>query len=178
MSTPEKVLGESDKGLNEYTDIRYLSPDECSFSRTSGGFLSLELGSEKYARVNVSRAFPLTYPNKYLSVRDKENKEIGVIADLSQFPDEVKHMILQDLEQRYFAPVIKQVNSLKEEFGYMYCDVETDRGPRRFTVRGNENVINLKEGRILIIDVDGNRFEIQDYRTLDPKSFRVIDSLV
>lgn len=166
------------QGLGEYAEVRYLNQGECTFARTDGGFLSLVMGEETHARVNVSRAFPLTFPTRYLSVRDKDGKEIGIIEDLLSFGSDTRRMIEDDLERRYFSPLIGAIVSLKDEFGYTYWDVETDRGPRRFTARGHESLINLKEGRILIVDVDGNRYEIPDYRVLDPSSFKLVDALV
>ena len=177
MSDEPVVAGEA-QGLGEYADIRYLRPEECTFARTDGGFLSLSLGDEVFARVDVVRAFPLTFPARYISVRDKEGKEIGLIEDLLAFKPEVIALVDTDLERRYFSPSIHGIVSLKDEFGYTYWDVETDRGPRRFTAHGHDSIIDLKEGRVLIIDVDGNRYEIPDYRALDARGFKLVDALV
>lgn len=166
------------EGLSEYMDIRYLKPEECIFSRTTGGFIALKVGEDSYKRVNLSRAFPLTYPTKYISVRDSEMNEIGIIEDMTVFPDDARAIMEEELERRYFTPLITAINSIKEEFGYTYWEVETDRGGRRFTVRGHENVIPIKNNRVLIIDVDGNRFEIEDYKKLDAKSYKLLDALV
>lgn len=180
MSGPETTAPTQavEVGLDEYTELRYLKPEECIFAKTIGGFLSMILGDTSYPRVSVSRAFPLSYPMRYLSVRDKESKEIGIISEMNAFPQEIQEMLLEELERRYFTPRISLVYSLKDEFGYTYWDVETDRGRRKFTAKGSESVISLSEGHVIVIDVDGNRFEIEDYRRLDAKSFRLIDVLI
>lgn len=167
------------KGLAEYAEIVYITADEAEFHRTEGGILALSFKGEKYDRVSVNKAFPFSLGDEYLSVRDAEGKEIGIVRNLAEFPEHVQKLIKEELEWVYYAPKIIKIFSVKEEFGYSYWDVETDRGLKRFTVRGtSESVIQVTETRILIIDMDGNRFEIPDIRDLDPKSFKMIDSLL
>jgi hypothetical protein len=174
-------MGDSkQKELLEYTAIKYLKPSNAVFTRTAGGFLSLRTGDgEEHARVNLHRAFPFSEAYEYISVRDTEGKEIGIIRSLNDFPKEVVKLLEEDMNRRYFAPVITKINSLKEEFGYSYWDVQTDAGPCRFTVRnGSSSFINITEVRIMVVDVDGNRFEITYYRELDEKSIKKLEILL
>jgi len=172
--------GRQDQGLSDYVDIRYLDPATARFSKTPGGFVRLAIGDgEIYPRVALYRAFPFSYPDRYISVRDMEGKEIGMIRDLREFDEETVRLIERELERRYFTPVIRRIDSIKEEFGYAYWTVETDAGPRRFTVREmHHNVVMLSPDHVLIIDVDGNRYEIPDYQRLDPKSRKMIEDLM
>lgn len=167
------------QGLEAYADIRFLRPDECTFARTVGGLLSLRVDDTVYENVSLHRAFPFSYGDDYLSVRDKDGNEIGMIRTLAEFPHETQRLLRDELERRYFAPHIQRIVRIKEEFGYAYWEVETDRGPRRFTIRGvQESVLPIDEDRILIIDVDGNRFEIPSVSALDPRSYRFIEPLL
>lgn len=167
------------QGLEAYADIRFLTPEECVFKVSVGGLLSLQIGDDVYEGISIQRAFPFSHGDAYLSVRDKDAKEIGMIRSLSQFGGEAERLIANELERRYFVPTITRISRIKEEFGYAYWDVDTDRGPRRFTVRGlQESVLPIGEQRILIIDVDGNRFEIPEVAALDAKSFKLIDALL
>ncbi|HLS89659.1 MAG TPA: DUF1854 domain-containing protein [Limnochordia bacterium] len=167
-------------GLSEYVDIRYLDPATARFSETPGGFVRLVIGEEEsYPRVALYRAFPFSFPDRYISVRDMDGNEIGMIKDLNEFDEKTAKLILRELERRYFTPVITQIESIKEEFGYAYWDVRTDAGPRRFTVRDMQsNVILLSPEHVLIIDVDGNRYEIPDYHKLDARSRKYIEDLL
>jgi len=98
---------------------------------------------------------------------------------VADFPAEVVAAFREELDRRYFAPVITRIKSMKEEFGYAYWEVETDSGPRRFTVRDlQQSLLLLSAEHILLVDVDGNRFEIPDYTALDPSSRKVIDDLL
>lgn len=181
------MKGISTGNLIEYTSIRYLDPDTAKFERTRGGFLSLKIEPEEYyPRVDIFRAFPFTRPREYVSVRKPENKgkgikteEIGVIKNLNDFPPKIVELIEEQLGRRYFMPIIKRINYIKEEFGYYYWDVLTDVGNCRFTVRGGHNIVPISEDRerLLIIDVEGNRFEIPDYMELDDKSIRKLESI-
>lgn len=165
------------KGIVEYATIRYIEPGKSKFARTPGGFLSLTLGdNEVYPRVNLHRAFPFSDERHFISVRDLDSKEIGIIKDMDDFPAEIIALFEEQINRRYFAPVILRINTIKEEFGYSYWDVTTDAGDCRFTVRGgSSSVVNVGEDHLLVIDVDGNRFEIPDYKELDDKSFKKLD---
>lgn len=176
MSSEENL--QAGRGLEGYVDIRYLSPESAQFERTAGGFLSLTAGGEHYPRVFLYRSFPFTLSDEYISVRDKDGSEIGMIRRISDFPAGVQALLREELERRYFTPVITRIRSVKEEFGYTYWDVETQSGPRRFTVKeSHHNVMLLGPEHFLIVDVDGNRFEIPDATALDSQSRRFLDAL-
>jgi len=67
--------------------------------------------------------------------------------------------------------VVHHIQDIKEEFGIVTWDVQTDRGPRRYIVRGlRDNVHEQSDFRLMVTDVDGNRFEIPDYTVLDARS--------
>jgi len=124
-----------------------------------------------YPRVNLIRSFPLSNINEYISVRDTENVEIAMIRRVSNFDKETNILFQEQLERRYFFPIIIKINSIKDEFGYTYWDVETNAGHSMFTVRGTyNNIYYLDSNRINITDVDGNRYEIDNYAKLDEKS--------
>jgi hypothetical protein len=136
-------------------------------------------GSVRYARVNFYAGFPFTEPGRYISVRETTEKaaEIGVIEELERDVDaETVSMIKEQLEIRYFTPVITKINNIKEEHGFAYCDVETGQGRCRFTVRMNSNsVVYLNDVRLLITDLDENRFEIPDFTVLSGRELKKLD---
>ncbi len=167
------------EGLSEFVSIEYLDPGTAKFGRTPGGFLRLELNGTTHERVALFRTFPFSYEQEYISVRDMEGAEIGIIRDMNEFEPDVVAAFREELERRYFAPTVTRIKSLKEEFGYAYWDVETDSGPRRFTVRDmQQSLLLLSAEHVLIVDIDGNRFDIPDYTKLDPVSRKYIDDLL
>ena len=64
--------------MEEIAKMNYLASETLRFTKTEGGFLSLSVGEKTYARIMIQRAFPLSQPAGYLSVREvKENREPG-----------------------------------------------------------------------------------------------------
>ena len=85
-------------------------------------------------------------------------------------------MLLEQLNLHYFTPVIKKIINIKDEYGYAYFHVMTDRGECRFTINmGGNAVVRLSESRLLITDLDENRFEIPDVFKLSQKEQRKLD---
>lgn len=159
--------------------ILYIKPETYTFYETDGGFLGLKTQEEDHGRVSVLRAFPLSHETLYLSVRDSEQKEIGMISDLAIYEGEQRGFIEAELERRYFLPSIKVIHQVKQDFGYYHWHVETDRGEKSFISRKDSSqVIQLPDGRVIVLDVDGNRYEIKSAKDLDPKSFKQIELLL
>jgi len=164
----------------DVANITYLKPGNVVFKQSEGCFLSLTLeNGEFYPKVDLIRAYPFTKPREYISVRSPEGKEIGIIRELDAFPAKVVRILEQELERRYFTPNILKIYSIKEEFGYYYWHVDTEAGTRKFiTKRDDQNIRLLKNNGVLITDVDGNRFVIEDYNKLDALSYKLIELIL
>lgn len=160
--------------------IRFIEPQYAVFSKTEGGFLKLHImPGEDYARVNLYYIFPFSAENGYISVRNQEGKEIGIIKSIEDYTESTKELLLNELHRRYFTPSIQRIISIKEEFGYYYWDVVTDAGQKKFALRREQHgIISITEKRVLITDVDGNRFEILDCGSLEPKFVKILEMLL
>ncbi|KHF33257.1 hypothetical protein CM49_04489 [Paenibacillus sp. P1XP2] len=168
--------GKSSAGLADAAQIRYLSPADATFTRTEGRMLNVTVGGQAHAGVYIHCSFPHTNKRIYLSVRTAENEEIGMIRSLDEFPKETQELLEKQVQLRYFAPEITKVLSVKEEFGYSYWEAETSSGLCRFTVRsGGGNVKLMTPNRLLVVDVDGNRFIIPELDRLSDKEYRMIE---
>jgi|SRR5579872_4784028 len=153
--------------MEESFELRILDPKEVRLFRV-GGVLRMTLGEERsYLRVRVARAFPLSDPHHYYGLLDGAGKDIGMIVDPAQL-DRESHALADDaVEKHYFVPVVQEVLSVKEDYGSVVWDVATDRGRKTYVVRAmRDNLAELSSGRVLITDVDGNRFEIPDITRL------------
>ena len=86
--------------------------------------------------------------------------------------DAASRAIVDDeLSRRYLTSIVLNINSARNEFGTSYWEVETDRGRREFVVQNvAENARWFGGKRLLITDVDGNRFEIPNLDRLDRAS--------
>jgi len=171
-------LEQMEKETEEMLKLRYINKDNADFKRTDGGFVSVRIGEEFYPRVQVVRMFPFSDPEKYISIRtpDEHSKEIGIIENMKDVTKETAQMLTEQLNLRYFTPIITKIVNIKEEYGYAYFEVVTDRGACRFTINmGGHAVVHLSETRILISDIDENRFEIPDIMKLSAKELKKLD---
>lgn len=142
--------------------------------------LRLTIGEDRsYTRVKIVRAAPLSHPDQYISFLDAKDEEICMVDDLKQMDDAARSIIKEELDRRYLTSTIRRVESIRNEFGTSYWDVQTDRGQREFVVQNvAENAQWLGDHRLLIIDVDGNRFEIPHLEALDKRSLSMVEQVL
>lgn len=170
---------------NDFRDaanVRYLTKDSIKFYETEGGLLGAELDGRDMGRVDVLRLFPLHMKDKFLSVRRQpetnrdRNTEVGIIEDIAPFSDGQRKMLEKDLDKRYFVPKILKVTSVKEEFGHTYWETLTSAGERSFTTFDmNSSLIKTGERSVILIDVDGSRYEIEDVGKIGDKALKILD---
>ncbi len=169
------------KESEEYLTLKFITKDNAVFERTSGGFCSLKFEGKEYKRVGIYLTFPLTNPDEYISVReaDEKAKEIGVIAKLKDLGREQEEIIREQIKLRYFMPVITKVLDVKDEYGYAYWNVMTTFGACRFTTgMSGDSVVSLSDSRLLVTDIDGNRYEISDFYALSPAEKKKLDIFI
>lgn len=140
------------------------------------GVLRMTLGErESFWRVQIYPCFPLTDPDRYLSVRDVHGEEIGLLRDLNELDPESQRAVRAEIRRRYVVPVIRKILSLRERYGLLLWEVETDRGRHRFVTRsGREGVEQLEPHRLILTDIEGNRYYIPDITALDPFSLSLL----
>ena len=169
------------KESEEHLQMNFLTAENARFSRTEGGFVSLKTGDKEYARVGIYLTFPLTNPEEYISIResDEKAKEIGMIGKLSLLKPDQQEMIREQIKLRYFIPVITKVLDVKDEYGYAYWHVTTNFGVCRFTTHMSGNaVVSLSDSRLMITDIDGNRYEIPDFYQLSVLERKKLDLFI
>ena len=184
--TPENAVFKRSEGGLISLDLTV--PDETSVSNQEG--ISDEISdksvkSEKkefFERIVIFRCFPITNPDEFLSVREPDSKkmgrgkEIGMIRYMKDFPQEQQELFSEELDRRYFSPEITKINSVKDKFGYMYWETETNSGNMTFILNNPfSNIRLLEDGRIFIHDMDGNSFQIREPMKLDSNSFKKIE---
>jgi hypothetical protein len=159
------------QALIETTALRYLDPQRLRFAHHGARLRLVIEGECCYRQVTIYRAFPLSQPERYLSVRDGDGGEVGIVVDAALLDAESRRALELELERRYMAPVISRVLRVKERFGTVEWLVETDRGICAFTTRNlREHNVQPAPGRYLLSDVDGNRYDLPDITALDGAS--------
>ena len=170
--------------VKEAVAVTYMDPSNTTFA-AQADFVRLDakLPNDEdvvedlhYDRVYFHKSFPFDRATEFISVLDDENREIGLIRDITVFDAPTQRLIVAELDKKYYAPKITAIHSIKEKYGYSTWKVETDSGAAQLSVRDTyRSLIRAEEGRLFLLDADQNRYEIPDYKLLDKKSFKLID---
>ena len=158
----------------------YLDPERVRFFVDAFEDLNLDLaGDRTCSRVRVKRAFPLTCEDGLIVVQDREGREIGSLARLDALDAASRQAVEEELERAYFTPRIQRIARVTTAYRVPRWEVETDRGPRAFEIYSSRRDVRLLGGgRVLVQDADGNRYEIADYRRLDPASRAQVEEML
>ena len=136
-------------------------------------------GDRSYLKVKVVRAAPLSHPDRYVSFLDSKDEEVCMVDELKELDPQTLKVVAEELERRYLTAVVESIHSVRNEFGTSYWDVDTSRGRREFVVQNvAENAQWLGARRLLLVDVDGNRFEIPDLDLLDKRSQGFVEEVL
>jgi len=164
--------------------LRFLDPDDAAFSRDGFGQLMLKLADgQEYREVVLTLAFPLTHPSRMLVVRDRELKEVGIIDDYLTVDEQSRKLLEEELDKAYFVPRITRIISAQyqttsaktREQSVGTFEVETDRGRRTIQVQFLQSMRFLPGGRVVLEDVDANRYEIASINNLDARSQALLE---
>ena len=159
--------------------VNVLDPKKIRIYRDESGRLRLIL--DEAVKINlkrVVRTFPLTMPWRYIILIDENNREIGLLRNIKDLDDSSRKILKEELEKIYFIPKITKIQRIKEEFGVLIWETETDKGPRRFEVTSRRDIKKIGKRRIIIRDADGNLYDIPDYANLDQKSLILLESVI
>jgi hypothetical protein len=172
-----------DKVRDLSTELKVLNPETARLGRDDLRRLVIKTQNgagetETFEDVRLVRSFPLTCPDRWIGVTDSEGRHLGMIAALDQLDEATRALVDEELEKRYFIPTISRVVSFKIKMGVHSWDVISNRGPRRFDVRERDDYRPLKNNRLIIRDVDGNRYEIEDYLALDARTIDQIEQVL
>jgi hypothetical protein len=163
-------------GLSPYRE-EILSPQRVQLRRDR--FLRLCLlidGETEFADVRAVAAFPISRRANFVGFLGERGREVVLMRDPERLDRESRALLKEELASVYFAPCITAIYRIDEISGTSRWEVETDRGFTIFEVANRELIRTLSDGRILIQDVDGSRFEIPDPSALDPASRAMLDS--
>ena len=160
-------------------DLNYFDPKELSFSLSDTGILSLDWKGTRYDAVQLTRLFPFQNPEEFLSVSGEvegEPKELGILRKLSTLSPEQQELLRGYLKYKYFIPRIEQIGKVEEKLGYVYMDVTTVLGAKTICIADvTSNVRQIRRDYISVIDVQGNRYYIDNLDSLDRETRQKIE---
>ena len=180
MSDPSTAPSVGD----QVTQVRRLTPDTAHVFEGSFSLLHCSVtGHGLYRGVFCVLLFPITHPDRYVSLRytDEKDKaqEIGIIEDLSTFPPEQQALVRANLGRHYHEQIITRVYSVRSEFGILFFDVETQRGREQFMMpwRIDRAEDYGAHGKVLLDALD-NRYIIPDVAKLPAADHRRFTSYI
>ncbi|OZI38389.1 hypothetical protein CAL29_08755 [Bordetella genomosp. 10] len=134
-------------------------------------------GADGVAREGVLpvRAFPISDPDRGLSLVDAEGHEVAWIDSLDDLPADIAALLREELASREFMPEIQRIVSVQGYATPSNWEVMTDRGPTTFILRGEEDIRRLGAHTLLIADSHGIHYLVRDLSTMDKASRKLLD---
>lgn len=120
----------------------------------------------------AARCFPWTEPDRFVVLRDGDDREIFTIDDMTELSPASRAAIETWLERHTFIPRVQRVLSVREGNAAILFIFETDRGRQQVKVREREDLRPLADGRTLVRDTDGVTYELPPWDRLDEESQR------
>ena len=158
-------------------ELVYLDPKTVRFGYEGENLTFIDSDGTYYPRVTLRRCFPLSAQNTNIMVcapgiEMERGSEIGILKEMVEMEKESREAVERELGLHYFVPVVRKINTIRDEFGFLYWSVETDRGPKNFIMRDSiiGSTRRVSEGRWLIIDINQTRYEIRNFESLDSRS--------
>jgi len=180
MSNTEETMGSIDQ-----IDIGLLDLGKAEFYTAESGFTGLKYDGEDHKHITLKRSLPIGKPMEYISVADNENKEIGIIKSVDELSESQYTIVLNELNSRYYCPEILEIKSIKDKLGYVYMELDVSvpgsdkRHSKNCAVKDvNKNVRMLSNNSLIIYDVDGNRYTINDLAALGKNSLKKLEPFI
>lgn len=130
---------------------------------------------EAHEGVVPVRAFPIQAPGDGIALVQQDGREVAWIERLEDLPPAQRQMVEEELAGREFMPEIQRIVNVTSYATPCTWEVETDRGPASFVLRGEEDIRRIGEAGLLITDNHGIHFLLRDMRTLDRHGRKILD---
>ncbi len=140
-----------------------------------GRLVLVDRDGVEHGDVSPVRAFPLGDPDGGVAICDATGKELAWIERLDATGSELREQLERAFADVEFAPKISRIHHVQSATEPSQWDVETDRGRTRFVVKNDDDVRRLDDRRALVVDAHGIRYVIDDTRSLDAYSRRVLE---
>lgn len=140
-----------------------------------GRLVFIDAKGNQHIGVHPVRAFPITAPNAGIAIMDQSGKELCWFADVAAISESALGLIEEDLAKREFMPVIERITKVSTFATPSIWDIETDRGPTRIRLKGEEDIRRIAGNTLLIADSNGLQFLIKDSTALDKLSKKLLD---
>jgi len=142
---------------------------------TLGRLILIDASGVRHVGVYPVRAFPITAAGAGISIMDQSGKELCWFDAVSAIPGLELGLIEEEMAAREFMPVIEKITKVSTFATPSIWDIETDRGPTRIRLKGEEDIRRIAGNTLLIADSNGLQFLIKDATQLDKVSKKLLD---
>ena len=142
---------------------------------TLGHLVFTDAKGERHIGVYPVRAFPITAPAAGIGMMNQSGREVCWYPDVALIPKAELNLIEKELAAREFMPVIQRIIKVSTFATPSIWDIETDRGPTRIRLKGEEDIRRIAGNTLLIADSNGLQFLIKDATQLDKTSKKLLD---
>jgi hypothetical protein len=140
-----------------------------------GRLVFIDSKGERHVGVHPVRAFPITAPTTGIGIMNQSGKELCWFPNAAAIPKAELDLIEEELAEREFMPVVQKITKVSTFATPSIWDIETDRGPTRIRLKGEEDIRRIAGNTLLIADSNGLQFLIKDSTTLDKVSKKLLD---
>jgi hypothetical protein len=155
--------------MNHHQNLHTLERD------TLGRLILIDASGVRHVGVYPVRAFPITAAGAGISIMDQSGKELCWFDAVSAIPELELDLIEDEMAAREFMPVIEKITKVSTFATPSIWDIETDRGPTRIRLKGEEDIRRIAGNTLLIADSNGLQFLIKDATRLDKVSKKLLD---
>jgi hypothetical protein len=138
-------------------------------SRTPDGRLTAHVGDRDVV-VQLRMCFPWSEPSRFISLRDDEDEEVGLVEDPSSLDAASRQALDLALAESGFVLLVRQILSVEEEVEIRQWAVETEHGRRTFQTHLDDWPRELPGGDLLIRDVAGDLYRLVRPDAMDSES--------
>ncbi len=140
-----------------------------------GRLVLTDAEGREHVGVVAVRAFPIAAPDEGVSVVDGDGHELAWVARLSDEAEPRRSLLAEALEQREFMPVLQRLKAVSSFGTPSTWQVDTDRGPTSFVLKGEEDIRRLGPGLLIVNDAHGVQYLIRDLAQMDRHSRKLLD---
>ncbi len=121
------------------------------------------------------RAFPISAPERGVSLLGDDGHELRWINSLDDVPPDTRSLIEDELAHREFMPEISGIKRVSSFATPSRWQVSTDRGDTELLLKAEDQIRRLNHTTLLITDGYGVSFLIRDVDAMDRHSRKLLD---
>lgn len=149
--------------------------DGFQLHRDPAGALRFTDAARQSVAVTAAHLFPLSEPDAWISLRDRDGEEVALIDYPSQLPEETHRLLSDELRRTQFVPRVTRIHRISQAIKGLAVRLETDRGPTSILLDDDEHIRRISPTCVVLMDTNGIRFLIPDTTALDRHSRNCLD---